>query len=100
VPPRSSRAEFLHKGEPRAGADTMFGCIIGSISLSGSVVAFAKLQGLVSEKAINSPIQKGVNGLLFLSLLGLVGWLGFADGRCECVLRAARRVAARSACSW
>jgi len=75
-----STAEFLHQGTLRAGADTMFGCVIGSISLSGSVVAFAKLQGLVSEKAINSPIQKAVNALLFLGLLGLVGMLGFSGG--------------------
>jgi len=58
----------------------MFGCIIGSISFSGSVVAFAKLQGLVSEKAINSPLQKVVNALLFIGLLGLVGMLGFSGG--------------------
>jgi NAD(P) transhydrogenase subunit beta len=58
----------------------MFGCVIGSISFSGSVVAFAKLQGLVSEKAINSPVQKAVNLLLFLGLVGLVGFLGFSGG--------------------
>jgi NAD(P) transhydrogenase subunit beta len=44
------------------------------------VVAFAKLQGLVSEKAINSPVQKAVNFVLFLGLLGLVGMLGFSGG--------------------
>jgi NAD(P) transhydrogenase subunit beta len=75
-----STAEFLHMSQARAGVDTMFGCIIGSISFSGSVVAFAKLQGLVSEKAINSPIQKVVNALLFLGLVGLVGMLGFSGG--------------------
>jgi NAD(P) transhydrogenase subunit beta len=75
-----STAEFLHMSHARAGVDTMFGCIIGSISFSGSVVAFAKLQGLVSEKAINSPIQKAANALLFLGLIGLVGMLGFSGG--------------------
>jgi proton-translocating NAD(P)+ transhydrogenase subunit beta len=75
-----STAEFLHQSQGRAGADTMFGCIIGSISFSGSVVAFAKLQGLVSEKAINSPVQKAVNFVLFVALLGLVGMLGFSGG--------------------
>ena len=75
-----SVAEFLHMGQPRAGADTMFGCIIGSVSFSGSIVAFAKLQGLVSEKAVNSPAQKVVNGALFVSLLGLVGYLAFVGG--------------------
>ena len=75
-----SVAEFLHKGQAKAGADTMFGCIIGAISLSGSVVAFAKLQGLVSEKAINSPVQKFFNGLLFVGLLALVSYLSFVGG--------------------
>ena len=75
-----STAEFLHTSHARAGADTMLGCIIGSISFSGSVVAFAKLQGLVSEKAINSPVQKAVNALLFAGLLGLVGMLAFSGG--------------------
>jgi NAD(P) transhydrogenase subunit beta len=75
-----STAEFLHLNSAKAGADTMFGTIIGSISLSGSIVAFAKLQGLVSEKAINSPVQKAVNAVLFLGLLGLVGLLGFSGG--------------------
>jgi len=75
-----STAEFMHMAQSRAGADTMFGCVIGSISFSGSVVAFAKLQGLISEKAINSPVQKAVNFLLFLGLLGLVGMLGFSGG--------------------
>ena len=75
-----STAEFLHLAQPKAGLDTMFGCIIGSISFSGSVVAFAKLQGLMSEKAINSPIQKAANLVLFLGLLGLVGMLGSSGG--------------------
>jgi NAD(P) transhydrogenase subunit beta len=75
-----STAEFLHLSQSRAGADTMFGCIIGSISFSGSVVAFAKLQGLMSEKAINSPAQKALNFVLFLALLALVGMLGFSGG--------------------
>jgi NAD(P) transhydrogenase subunit beta len=75
-----SVAEFLHLASPRAGADTMFGTVVGSIAFSGSLVAFAKLQGLVSEKAVNSPVQKAVNAALFLALLGLVGWLGFGAG--------------------
>jgi NAD(P) transhydrogenase subunit beta len=75
-----SVGEFIKASQDKAGADTILGCIIGAISLSGSVVAFAKLQGLVSEKAINSPIQKFFNGVLFLALLGVVGYLGFVGG--------------------
>src|SRR5262249_3676509 len=73
-------SEFFHKGMPKAGAHAMFGCVIGAISFWGSAVAWAKLQGVISEKAITSPIQKVVNALLFLALLGLVGMLGFVGG--------------------
>src|SRR5262249_14436279 len=45
-------SEFFHKGMPKAGADAMFGCVIGAISFWGSAVAWAKLQGVISEKAI------------------------------------------------
>ncbi len=73
-------SEYFHRGVPTAGVDAMFGCVIGAISFWGSVVAWAKLQGVISEKAMTSPIQKVLNGLLFLALLGLVGMLGFAGG--------------------
>ena len=72
--------EFFHLGNPKAGGDAMFGCIIGSISFWGSLVAWAKLQGVISEKAITSPILKVLNVLLFLGLLGLIGMLGFVGG--------------------
>jgi len=75
-----STVEFLHLGRSTAGADTMFGCIIGAISFSGSMVAFGKLQGLITERAITSGIQKVINALLFLGLLALVGMLAFAGG--------------------
>jgi NAD(P) transhydrogenase subunit beta len=88
-----STAEFLHLSTAKAGADTMFGTIIGSISLSGSVVAFAKLQGLVSEKAINSPVQKAVNALLFL---GCWAWSACSGSRAAARRRSTRSWAARS----
>jgi H+-translocating NAD(P) transhydrogenase subunit beta len=72
--------EFFHLGHAKAGADAMFGVVIGSISFWGSIVAWAKLQGVISEKAIISPILRAVNVLLFLALVGLVGWLGFVGG--------------------
>ena len=72
--------EFFHKGQPRAGGDAMFGCVIGAISFWGSLVAWAKLQGVISEKAITSTMQKIVNAALFLALLVIVGVLGVAGG--------------------
>jgi len=72
--------EFFHLGHAKAGGDAMFGVIIGSISFWGSVVAWAKLQGVVSERAITSPILRVLNMLLFAALIGLIGYLGFVGG--------------------
>ena len=46
-------------------------CLIGTVTFSGSFVAFGKLQGLVSGNPITFPLQKTFNALLFLSLLVL-----------------------------
>jgi NAD(P) transhydrogenase subunit beta len=46
-------------------------CLIGTVTFSGSFIAFGKLQGLVSGNPITFPLQKTFNALLFLSLLVL-----------------------------
>ena len=43
-------------------------CLIGTVTLSGSFVAFGKLQGLVSGNPITFPLQKTFSALLFLTL--------------------------------
>ncbi len=48
------------------------GLIIGSITFSGSIIAFLKLQGLVSGKPLRFIGQKIVNLLLTLALIGLL----------------------------
>ena len=70
-----SFAEF-HRLAPEPGglqADIstaiMLSAIIGSISFSGSMVAFAKLQELVRGRPIVFPFQKTVNALLFAAVL-------------------------------
>jgi NAD(P) transhydrogenase subunit beta len=81
-----STAEFLHAAGSglRPGAteaiSTMFGCIIGAISFSGSMVAFGKLQGLISERAITSAAQKVVNALLFVGLLAAIVVIAMGGG--------------------
>lgn len=47
------------------------GTIIGAITFSGSVVAFAKLQGLMSGKPIRFPKQHLLNAVIGLAILGL-----------------------------
>ena len=49
------------------------GMIIGAITFSGSVIAFLKLQGLISGTPVRFFAQKQLNGLLALSLVILLG---------------------------
>jgi NAD(P) transhydrogenase subunit beta len=76
-----SAAEFLHAvqaGEVMRGVpavSTMFGTVIGAVSFSGSVLAFGKLQGIITERAIQSRFQQVLNVLLFFGALTLSGFL-------------------------
>jgi NAD(P) transhydrogenase subunit beta len=72
-----SLAEF-HRQAPAPGhlpidisATICLSALIGSISFAGSMIAFAKLQELVRGRPITYPLQKVVNGLLFLSCVGI-----------------------------
>jgi NAD(P) transhydrogenase subunit beta len=69
-------ASEFHRLAPDAGAipgDTLgsmlFSALIGSISLTGSIVAFAKLQELLPGKPITFPAQQAVNGMLFAAAI-------------------------------
>jgi proton-translocating NAD(P)+ transhydrogenase subunit beta len=54
----------------------LFATLIGSLSFSGSIIAFLKLEGKF-EKPHTFPGQNILNGLVLLVILGLVGWLAF-----------------------
>ena len=65
-------AEFL--ATPAIGANTtgvtiLLGTLIGSVTFSGSFIAFAKLQGLTTGNPITFPGQNGINALLFLAVI-------------------------------
>ena len=47
----------------------MLGVIIGSISFSGSMIAFGKLQELISGRAISYPNQQLVNAIIGIAIL-------------------------------
>ncbi|MFT5449483.1 MAG: NAD(P) transhydrogenase subunit beta [Gammaproteobacteria bacterium] len=51
------------------------GVAVGAVTFSGSIVAFAKLQGLVSGAPVSFPGQHLLNAVLGIVLLGLVVWL-------------------------
>ena len=70
-----SLAEF-HNRAPDPGTlkvdistSIMLSAIIGSISFSGSMVAFAKLQELIRGRPIVYPLQQATNALLFAGVL-------------------------------
>ena len=54
----------------------LFATLIGSLSFSGSIIAYLKLQGKF-EKPMTFPGQNIFNGLVLLLILGLGGWLAF-----------------------
>ncbi|GAB4364718.1 MAG: NAD(P)(+) transhydrogenase (Re/Si-specific) subunit beta [Kiloniellaceae bacterium] len=51
------------------------GVAIGAITFTGSVVAFAKLQGLVTGKPLVFPFQHPLNAALGILLVALIIWL-------------------------
>jgi H+-translocating NAD(P) transhydrogenase subunit beta len=50
---------------------TLLGAIIGSVSLTGSIIAFGKLQGIVAARPVKYPGSQVVTGALFLAIVGL-----------------------------
>ncbi len=60
-----------------------FGIIFGAISFSGSLVAFGKLQGLISEKPLRWPLQKTINIVLCAIMVALAT---IAVRHCHCEL--------------
>jgi len=64
-------------GHIHAGSlvEMSLGLAIGAITFSGSLVAFAKLQGLVSGRPLVFPGQHKLNAVLGIALVALIVWL-------------------------
>ncbi len=71
-------AEFLRAGgsgpslELGVGVTIVLGTLIGAVTFSGSLIAFGKLQGVVTGSPVTFPLQKTFNAILFLGVL-LIG---------------------------
>lgn len=66
---------FLRTGAAlplNVGITIQLSVLIGAVTFSGSLIAFGKLQELVSGRAVTYPLQKSLNGLLFAALVALV----------------------------
>ena len=80
-------SEFLTAtGETSPGADllptvpviaTLLGAVIGSVSLTGSVIAFGKLQGFIAARPVTYPGSRLVAGILLATLLVMAVALAF-----------------------
>ena len=67
-------AEFLNPSKPLVNFDMgtiMFSVFVGALTLTGSFIAFGKLQGFISGKPITFPGQQFINATLALLLLFL-----------------------------
>jgi proton-translocating NAD(P)+ transhydrogenase subunit beta len=80
-------AEFLRDAGGESGGEllplpfviaTLLGAIIGSVSLTGSVVAWGKLQGVIPGRPVKLPGQQIITSALFLALLALAVYIAVA----------------------
>jgi NAD(P) transhydrogenase subunit beta len=60
---------------PDTQTTMMLSVMIGAVTFSGSLIAFGKLQEIISGKTVILPLQKYWAGLLMLGMLGIAGWL-------------------------
>ncbi|MBA2597453.1 MAG: NAD(P)(+) transhydrogenase (Re/Si-specific) subunit beta [Chloroflexia bacterium] len=68
-----SLVEFQHRANVGRGeiVSIVLGLIIGSISFAGSMIAFGKLQELISGRAISYPNQRQVNAIIGVAVVAL-----------------------------
>jgi NAD(P) transhydrogenase subunit beta len=66
--------------DPVLKGELAAGIVIGAITFTGSVVAFGKLQGLISGKPVKFGGQHALNGLIALGIVGLGLYFGATDG--------------------
>jgi len=52
--------------------EVLFGVLVGAVSFSGSAIAFAKLQELMTGRPITYPAQQPINAVLGLTILALL----------------------------
>ncbi len=78
-------SEFLRLLSPEltmtndSGVSIVLGTLIGGVTFSGSMVAYAKLQGLMTGAPVTWPLQKALNSMLLLAVLALGTYVVFFE---------------------
>jgi NAD(P) transhydrogenase subunit beta len=62
-----------------AGVSIMLGTLIGGVTFSGSMIAFVKLQGLMTGAPVTWPLQKSLNLVLSAAILALGAYVIWWD---------------------
>ncbi len=63
--------EAPHKPAVYRIAEVLFGVLVGSVSFSGSAIAFAKLQELMTGRPVTYPAQQVINALVGVAIVAL-----------------------------
>ena len=53
----------------------LVGTLIGAVTFSGSMVAFGKLQEIVTTRPVTFPLQRTLSLVVFVAILGMIGFL-------------------------
>ncbi len=56
---------------------TGLSALIGAVTFSGSIVAFGKLQGILTEQSVRYPLDQWIKGFVFLGALCLAGYFAW-----------------------
>lgn len=57
----------------------MLGTLIGLVTLTGSLVAFGKLQEIITTRPITFPLQNIASGVMFAAIIGMIVYLVAVD---------------------
>jgi len=75
---------FLRSGgaalDPVVSVSLVISMIIGAVSLAGSIIAFLKLQEVMTGRPITYPGQQVVNAVVALGIIALAGWFIYTGG--------------------
>ena len=72
--------------EPTTGTTIIISILIGSVTFTGSLIAFGKLQGIVTGKVVKYPLQHPINALLLLAVIAIGVYIVINPGSSDILL--------------